>query len=228
MPFLRVLRDKRGYETTYLMHWFREGARLRSSILYVFRTPPAVGVGQRPLESAVRREIEQSHPDIDFDWKGLRETQRVVDATPEPRGPRGRRRGADGPIVDAPRMAPEPASKAPAPAAPRLSVPSTIEGATAEEQLVFLRSWYEPIRDQVSLRVTDPSRREALYALAERLNPEPWSGDQAIADGLCGAREALSRLSSFLTKRRRRSRRSRPATAPGPTQEVASEPTNGG
>ena len=228
MPFLRVLRDKRGYETTYLMHWFREGARLRSSILYVFRTPPAVGVGQRPLEPAVRREIEQSHPDIDFDWKGLREMQRVVDATPEPRGPRGRRRGADGPIADAPRTAPEPASEAPAPAAPRISVPSTLEGVTVEEQIAFLRSWYKPIRDQVSLRVTDPSRREALHALAERLNPESWSGDQAITDGLLGAREALPRLSSFLTKRRRRSRRSRPATAPVPTQDVASEPASGG
>ena len=39
MPFLRVIRDKRGYETTYLMHWFNEGGRQRSRILYAFRGP---------------------------------------------------------------------------------------------------------------------------------------------------------------------------------------------
>ena len=46
MPFLRVIRDKRGYETTYLMHLYREGHRQRSRILYVFRSPGGVRVGR--------------------------------------------------------------------------------------------------------------------------------------------------------------------------------------
>ena len=64
MPFLRVIRDKRGYETTYLMHWFRDGNRQRSRILYVFRTPGGVRVGRDPLEPAVQRELETRHPGI--------------------------------------------------------------------------------------------------------------------------------------------------------------------
>ena len=57
MPFLRILRDKRGYETSYLMHWFREGHRQRSRVLYVFRTPGGVRVGRTPLD----RETERSY-----------------------------------------------------------------------------------------------------------------------------------------------------------------------
>ena len=49
MPFLRVIRDKRGYETTYLMHWCREGARQRSRILYMFRTPGGIRVGREAV-----------------------------------------------------------------------------------------------------------------------------------------------------------------------------------
>ena len=55
VPFLRVIRDKRGYETTYLMHWYREGNRQRSRILYVFRTPGGVRVGREALEPDVLR-----------------------------------------------------------------------------------------------------------------------------------------------------------------------------
>ena len=82
MPFLRVIRDKRGYETTYLMHWYREGARQRSRILYVFRTPGGVRVGRESLEPDVLRDIEAQHPDIAFDWKAVLDNQQVVDTTP--------------------------------------------------------------------------------------------------------------------------------------------------
>ena len=72
MPFLRVIRDKRGYETTYLMHWYRDGSRQRSRILYVFRTPGGVRVGRHPLEHDVLRQIETLHPDISFYWNVVR------------------------------------------------------------------------------------------------------------------------------------------------------------
>ena len=85
MPFLRVIRDKRGYETTYLMHWYREGNRQHSRILYVFRSPGGVRIGRDPLEPEVLEQIEAHHPDIAFDWKVVRENQQVVDVAAEPR-----------------------------------------------------------------------------------------------------------------------------------------------
>lgn len=91
MPFLRVIRDKRGYETTYLMHWYREGNRPRSRILYVFRTPAGVRVGRSALEPDVLRHIEAQHPDIVFDWNVVRENQQVVEPPMEQRRRRPRR-----------------------------------------------------------------------------------------------------------------------------------------
>ena len=96
MPFLRVVRDRRGYETTYLMHWYREGTRARSRILYVFRTPGGVRVGRDPLDDDVQRQIETHYPDIAFDWDVVRQNQQVVDPSAEPRRRRPRRGSADG------------------------------------------------------------------------------------------------------------------------------------
>ena len=230
MPFLRVLRDKRGYETTFLMHWFREGQRQRTKVLYVFRTPPGVRVGRHIFEPATVREIEQAHPDIEFDWRSLLDSQQVVDAAPELRRPRKRKRsdGESGPVSAPARAAPVGAAapapaesgaargesqavvhgaEQPAAAPPRVTVPSAIDGTTAEDQIAWLRRWHPVIRERVPHRTHDPARLEALYALADRLNPEPWVGDDAIAEGLRDAADALLRLSRVFAKRRRRSRR---------------------
>ena len=59
MPFLRVIRDRRGYETTYLMHWYRDGTRQRSRILYVFRTPGGVRVGRDSLDPQILKDLEK-------------------------------------------------------------------------------------------------------------------------------------------------------------------------
>jgi hypothetical protein len=225
VPFLRVLRDKRGYETTYLMHWFRDGSRQRSKILYIFRTPPGVKVGRDPIDPDVIREIEAQHPDIEFDWRALRENQQVIDTSVEPRRPRTSRTSGRTEQVDtrrprkdetekpaaerpAERPRPEPGRETAAePPQPRLVIPSAIEGATREDQLVFLLNWYLNLRDRVPHRTHDPIRREALRALVERLNPEVWVGEDAIVAGLTDAAEALQRLSTLFTKRRKRSRR---------------------
>lgn len=209
MPFLRVLRDKRGYETTFLMHWFRDGNRQRSRILYVFRTPPGVRVGRHIFEPATVRELEQQHPDIEFDWRSLVDNQQIVDAAPEPRRPRRRKRSEEeGSVTPAPVTAPvAPAADAPSQAQPRVTIPSAIDGTGPDEQIAWLRQWHPIIRERVPHRTHDPARREALLALADRLNPEPWAGEEAIAQGLRDAADALMRLSRVFAKRRRRSRR---------------------
>jgi hypothetical protein len=204
VPFLRVLRDKRGYETTYLMHWFRDGSRQRSRVLYVFRTPANVRVGRLPLDRDVLRQLEVRYPDIAFDWESVRENQQVIEPMPDIRRRRPKRdeqEPAPTPAAEAP--APEPV--APVPIVPQ--IPAAVEGSTPDEQIAFLMRWYPVIRDRIAVRMTEPARREALAALAERLNPAAWTDADHITAGLQEAAEALERLSRLLTRRRRRNRR---------------------
>lgn len=217
MPFLRVIRDKRGYETTYLMHWLRDGSRQRSRILYVFRTPGGVRVGRESLEPDVLREIESRHPEINFDWKTLFANQQLVESSPEPRRPRKRKReeepAATSAIADAPAPAGEPESQV-APAPPRPPIPANLQGATPDEQIAFLNHWYPLVRERIPQRTSDPARLEALTALAERLNPAAWTDADQIAEGLLRAAEALERLSRVFSRRRRRRRTSKAPAEP--------------
>ena len=235
MPFLRVIRDKRGYETTYLLHWYREGGRQHSRILYVFRTPQGVRVGRSALDPQVIGEIEERYPDIAFDWAVVRENQQMVEPPPaEQRRRRPRREDADAPapasspaslpapasapvsvtegvaavpaVPAAPPPAPGPAADAPPPLPPPM-VPDAIEGETPDEQMAFLAHWYPILRDRVPQRTADPARTEALLALAERLNPAGWTDADQIVTGLQLAAESLERLSHVFSRRRRRPRR---------------------
>jgi hypothetical protein len=241
MPFLRVLRDKRGYETTYLMHWFRDGNRQRSKILYMFRTPPGVRVGCDVLDPAVVRDIEAQHPDIEFDWRALFDNRQVVESAPEPRQQRGQRGSRAEPPEPRKRRREEPAPPPPPevvqppppvtavaepPAAAetpkeRFRVPEGIEGTTREEQIAFVAKWYVGIRDRIPHRTHDPVRRETLLQLVERLNPSPWGNEEQVVVGLEHAAEALHRLSRVFSKRRRRTRRPKP---PGADTGAPNEP----
>jgi hypothetical protein len=244
VPFLRVIRDKRGYETTYLMHWFRDGNRQRSRILYAFRTPSGVRVGRDSMDPEVLREIEARHPDIAFEWKAIRDNLQVIEPAVEQR--RRRPRGEEAPSAAvqptapraaapgaAPGAAPVPAPEAPPEAAPVAAlasevsapleaierpkpVPSTIAGTTPDEQIAFLTEWYAAIRERIERRISDPVRRVALHALAERLNPSAWTDADQTTTGLQQAGEALERLSHVFARRRRRGRRrpTEPATLP--------------
>jgi hypothetical protein len=219
VPFLRVIRDKRGYETTYLMHWYRDGNRQRSRVLYVFRTPGGVRVGRDPLDPEVLREIEARHPEIAFEWKAIRENQQVVEPAPEQRRRRPRSEAAE-PAAAQPAETAQTAAAA-QPADRPQPIPSAIEGATADEQIAFLAEWYPILRERIEKRVSDQARREALMALAERLNPSAWTDADQITTGLQQAGEALERLSRVFARRRRRGRR-RPSTepsAPPPSSE---------
>jgi hypothetical protein len=220
VPFLRVIRDKRGYETTYLMHLYREGHRQRSRILYVFRSPGSVRVGRGALDPEVLREIEAQYPDIPFDWKDVRDHQQHIEMSAEPRRRRPPQR--DEAIVAAPEPPPIPAAPPPPPPAPS-AVPTVIEGATPDDQIAFLGRWYGIIRDRIPKRTSDPVRQEALLALTERLNPSAWTDADQIAAGLQQASEALERLSRVFSRRRRRPR-GRPGDArPQPPAAPSSE-----
>jgi hypothetical protein len=225
VPFLRVIRDKRGYETTYLMHWYRDGNRQRSRILYVFRSPGGVRVGRTVLEPEVQRQLEHTHPDIDFDWAAVRENKQIIET-----GSEQRRRPPKRPVdTDSPPAAPSPAAPAAPPRqqdAPRPSIPSALEGTTQEDQVAFLVKWYPVVRERVTQRFQDPVRQEALLAVCERLNATAWFESKGldteeIAASLRQAAEALERLSHVFSKRRRRPRR-KPGEAP--TEDSSPEP----
>jgi hypothetical protein len=204
------------------MHWYREGGRQRSRVLYLFRTPGGIRVGRESLEADVRRAIESQHPDIAFDWTAVLANQQVVDTSLErrPRRPRSDEAPADEASASTADAAESrqgrPASR------PRLSVPPTIAGETPDEQIAFLTHWYTALREHLASQTLEPSRVAALQALAERLNPAAWTDADQIAAGLPIAAEALERLSHVFSRRRRRPRRG-PARAPGgPPAEVSS------
>ncbi len=72
MPFVRVSRDKRGYETIYLVHTSqRRGRPPATRVLYAFRTPPGLRVGREPFDAEVRRTVEAQNPGVEFDWPRL-------------------------------------------------------------------------------------------------------------------------------------------------------------
>jgi hypothetical protein len=182
----------------------------------MFRTPGGVRVGRTPLDRDVLRQIEAQHPEIEFDWNAVRETQQIIEPAPEFRRRRPKREDSD--TVPAPQTAAEqpvaavtvaaPETAPPqTPPVPRLQVPSTIEGSSPDEQIVFLLKWYPLIRERLAARTADPERREALLALAEQLNPVSWTDADQITAGLQQASEALERLSRVMTRRRRRPRR---------------------
>lgn len=87
MPFLRLTRDRRGFENTFLMHADRPGDRPR--LLYWYRTAPGILLGRAPLDEDAIRTIEEQHPDIDFDWPAILTLSEVM--TPEEEAPAPRR-----------------------------------------------------------------------------------------------------------------------------------------
>jgi len=83
VPFLRLTRDRRGTENTYLLHADRPGDRPR--LLYWYRTAPGIILGRAPLDEDAIRTIEDQHPDIDFDWPAILALSEVM--TPEDEAP---------------------------------------------------------------------------------------------------------------------------------------------
>jgi hypothetical protein len=229
VPFLRVIRDKRGYETTYLMHWFQDTGRQRSKILYAFRSPSGTRVGRDALDPGLMRQLELQHPGIAFDWKAVLADRQVIEPATEIRRRRPKRgdekdaapkAAAPAPVVSAPKV--EPAAPV---SPPRPMIPAAIEGLTPDDRVAFLRHWHPIVRERVDRRGSDPDRHAALLSLAERMNPEGWAAEE-IESKLQQAGEALERLSHVFARRRRRARR-KPGggAAEVATAEEPSEPS---
>ena len=223
MPFLRVIRDKRGYETTYLMHWFQDNGRQRSRILYAFRSPSGTRVGRDALDPGLMRQLEVQNPGIPFDWKAVLSEKQVIEPSPELR--RRRPKKGEEPKAAAPAPpAPAPPKAEPPPAAqpPHPLIPAALEGLTTDDRVEFLEHWYPIVRERVDRRTSDPDRHAALLSLAERMNPAGWAPEDLEAK-LQQAGEALERLSHVFARRRRRARR-KPSDDGSPTPPAGEPP----
>ena len=109
MPFLRLTRDRRGTENTFLLHADRPGDRPK--LLYWYRTAPGILLGRAPLDEDAIRTIEDQHPEIDFDWPAILALSEVMtpedEAPARPRPQEGRRQRPRDPQRDqAPRQQP--------------------------------------------------------------------------------------------------------------------------
>ena len=92
MPFLRLTRDRRGFEHTFLLHADAPGQPPR--VLYWYRTAPGVLIGRPALDEEAIRSIEEQHPHIEFDWPAilaLREAMPPEEEAEPSRPARGRR-----------------------------------------------------------------------------------------------------------------------------------------
>jgi hypothetical protein len=104
VPFLRLTRDRRGTENTFLLHTDRPGDRPK--LLYWYRTAPGVVLGRSPLDEDAIRTIEDQHPEIDFDWPAILALSEVMtpedEAPARPRQQEGRRQRSREPGREAP------------------------------------------------------------------------------------------------------------------------------
>ena len=216
MPFLRLTRDRRGFENTFLLHSDRPGERPR--LLYWYRTAPGILLGRAPLDEEAIRTIEEHHPEIEFDWPAIlalgeammHEDEVPVKAERRGRQPRGRDRepSREREPRREPRQAPRPAPIEVDPelaavvgeldqdgdteeAAPAAEAPHTLHGLLEElvgrEIATRLRARHSEICARIHERHSNPATRDAWLHRAESLDPEMWLSPEAILEGVRNA-----------------------------------------
>ena len=200
MPFLRFTRDKRGYETTSLVHADRRGGRSRQHILYWFRTPPGVKVGRPALDEEAIRRIEEQNPDIEFNWPKILEARAPDAPADEMRPRRGRR---DKPQPRRPPRPPAPAQTDAPPPVPVTVTPAELsEVPVVPESTADLREAdlnnedvAEPM-DAEAIDAESTGEEEVVEAFEQLTHPETEEKVEPAPMPVEGAlgREQLTRL----------------------------------
>jgi hypothetical protein len=188
VAFIRHSRDKRGFESLYVMHAYRPmpDAPHRTRVLYLFRSPAQLRVGRQPLDSEVREALEHTHPDISFDWNAL-----------------NRERAA--PRYEAPdRAARRQGSQRPPPAHRQAPADDSVLGRVlGAGQAAGLRRRYAELSDRVARRARTPEERDRLQDRLKRLNPDDWADEASVRAGFRTIHADLSAISGELPGRRR-------------------------
>ena len=231
MPFLRFSRDTRGYENTYVLHGFRGGESTGPRLLYWFRTPPNVRVGRLPLDETAIRAIEESNPELTFDWTKMLKVK--AKAPPAPAAARssarraGRGRAApgnpapvpaalesanDGPAdADAARMDAAGADAADAAGATNGGDPAVqhpVAALVGDDGLARLRARYAELRARVAEKRATARQREVLEERVEALNPDAWRAGEVVVRAIERFEADVEEIRKTLGRRSRR-RRSR-------------------
>jgi hypothetical protein len=227
VPFLRLTRDRRGIENTFLMHADRPGDRPR--LLYWYRTAPGIVLGRAALDEDAIRAIEEQHPDIDFDWPAILALSEVM--TPEDEAParppqqqrREKRRGRDRDREARPRdRSDAPADRAAAPdsvdagepssdAGPLESVeplepaepgragePGLVDELAGREIASRLRARYAEIAARIDALEVDGDVRDAWFRRADAIDPDAWDSPEAVLQGVSQADALFEKLKSEL------------------------------
>lgn len=228
MPFLRLTRDRRGFENTFLMHADRPGDRPR--LLYWYRTAPGIALGRAALDEDAIRTIEDQHPDIDFDWPAILALSEVMtpeDETPARQPKQGKKRKdrdrpseparaerTDVDVRQHPAAVEEEAIEAlpppvdagdaddedeEAPAAPaHHHVSGLLEELVGREIATRLRARHSEILARIHEQPVDEAQRDRWVKRAETINPDLWLTPDAILDGVRNADALFAQLHAEL------------------------------
>lgn len=212
MPFLRLTRDRRGFEHTFLLH--ADAPDVRPRVLYWYRTAPGVLIGRPALDEEVIRGIEEQHPDIEFDWPAILALREVMPPEEEPaaqarparRTRSGRREGRGAP--------PPPPQEAPVEAAVADSgsdeavpdeIPTThglLEELVGREIATRLRARFSEIMARIHEQAFETPALESWVARAEALNPDTWLTPDAVLEGVRDADRRFDELRGALLSSR--------------------------
>jgi hypothetical protein len=190
VPFLRYTRDKRGYETTYVMHNYRssQGGGGDARVLYLFRSPAHVTVGRRPLDDEARAGLEHTHPDLSFDWQSLVKEASVARPAASPRTqgrePKGSRPTASAPVV----------------VVQDETILARVLGAG---EAARLRSRYGELLQRITRRSRSPEERDQLLERLRRLNPDDWGNESLVRAGVSTVEAEWDAIAAALPARRR-------------------------
>jgi len=226
VPFIRYNRDKRGYESTFVMHAYRspQGAQ-QTRVLYFFRSPSNLQVGRRALDEEVVEALEHMHPDLAFDWPALL-----------------RERGESRPEQRPPARWPGPASGRRTPGG-RAETPAVqpVEVVVEDQSLLGrvlgaaeagrLRRRFSETRQRIARRARTPEDRDQLSERAERLNPDEWADETAVREKAVTFDADLDAIADELPGRRRGRRGGRgrkPQAEPGTGADSAIMEDDGG
>jgi hypothetical protein len=195
LPFIRVTRDKRGYESTLVMHAYRgTNGGQRGRVLYLFRSPSHVHLGRRALDTEVMEALEHTHPDLNFDWASL------------VRDPALRSSTSDEDVRPTPRRQQSRPQAPAAPAAPPVVIVedhSLLGKTLGAEQARRLRQQFAELLQRIARRARTPDDRDRLTERAGRLNPDGWADETGIQAAVVTVEADWAAIALELPRRRR-------------------------
>jgi len=222
VPFIRHSRDKRGYETTVVLHSARPGQGApRPRVLYLFRSPANLRVGRRAFDEEVVEALEHTHPEVAFDWPTLTRESAELRAEPDrPRrsGPRARHQasGRSSP--------PSPPRRTALPPEPAVAVTdeSILGAVLGASEAARLRQRHADLLQRIGRRARTPEDRVRLLERLQRLNPEDWPDEAAVRAGAAGLEGEFEAIAAELPARRRGRRGGRRRAGEDPADQGAS------